>query len=140
MTGEKFCKSASVHHERKKENARSAGDIIPLRQTVKKEFMNTMNSTLLTGGDFIMPPKKGQKFNRYDDETKREAVRLRMEEQWSYSQIQEKLGIKCDAQIVAWIRKYLNGNVRRLSWALDEEAFQQSGRRKRIPESAGRIS
>ena len=68
-----------------------------------------MNSTLLTGGDFIMPPKKGQKFNRYDENTKQEAVRLRLEEQWSYPQIQEKLGIKSDAQIITWVRKHLNG-------------------------------
>ncbi|WP_435368038.1 IS3 family transposase [Paenibacillus pasadenensis] len=56
-----------------------------------------------------MPPKKGQKFNRYDEETKKEAVRLRLEEEWSYAQIQEKLGIKSDAQILMWVRKHQNG-------------------------------
>lgn len=56
-----------------------------------------------------MPPKKGQKFNRYDEETKQEAVRLRIEEQWSYSQIKEKLEIKSHAQIVTWVLKHMNG-------------------------------
>lgn len=56
-----------------------------------------------------MPPKKGQKFNRYDEETKREAVRLRVDEQWSYSQIREKLGIKSDVQIIDWVQKHQNG-------------------------------
>jgi len=56
-----------------------------------------------------MPPKKGQKFNRYDESTKREAVRLRVEEQWSYPMIREKLGIKSDAQIIEWVRKHKSG-------------------------------
>ncbi|UPK44829.1 IS3 family transposase [Paenibacillus pabuli] len=38
-----------------------------------------------------MPAKKGQAFNKYSKETKKEAVRLRMEESWTYSQIMEKL-------------------------------------------------
>ncbi|MBY0050612.1 hypothetical protein P4U99_26625 [Brevibacillus agri] len=36
-----------------------------------------------------MPPHKGQKQQRYDEGTKREAVRLRVEEQWSYPMIME---------------------------------------------------
>jgi len=49
--------------------------------------------------------KKGQKFNRYSEETKREAVRLRAEEGWSYSMIMEKLGILSKTQIGKWIEK-----------------------------------
>lgn len=67
-----------------------------------------MNSSLLTGGDFFMA-KKGQTFNRYDDATKQEAVRLRLEEKWSYSMIMNKLGIKSEAQILNWVRKFQNG-------------------------------
>lgn len=41
-----------------------------------------------------MPTKKGQTFNRYSEETKKEAVRLRTEEGWTYSQIIEKFGLR----------------------------------------------
>ncbi len=34
-----------------------------------------------------MPPKKGQVFTRYSEEIKKEAVRLRGEDQWSYAMI-----------------------------------------------------
>lgn len=56
-----------------------------------------------------MPPKKGQVFTRYSQNTKKEAVRLRLEEQWSYQEIREKLGIKSDAQIISWVRKHQSG-------------------------------
>ncbi|TRY22098.1 IS3 family transposase [Brevibacillus sp. LEMMJ03] len=56
-----------------------------------------------------MPPKKGQVFTRYSEDTKKEAVRLRLEEQWSYQEIREKLGIKSDAQIISWVRKHQSG-------------------------------
>ncbi|WP_430691933.1 IS3 family transposase [Paenibacillus woosongensis] len=56
-----------------------------------------------------MPPKKGQTFAKYSEETKKEAVRLRTEENWSYSMIKEKLGIKSDAQIISWVRKAQRG-------------------------------
>ena len=52
-----------------------------------------------------MPPKKGQSLTQCSEETKKEAVRLRTEENWSYSMIREKLGIKSDAQIIDWVRK-----------------------------------
>jgi len=58
---------------------------------------------------FFMPPKKGQVFTRYSEEIKKEAVPLRVEEQWSYATIRKKLGIKSDAQIIAWVQKYQNG-------------------------------
>ncbi len=58
-----------------------------------------------------MPPKKGQKFTRYTDEIKKEAVRLRLENKWSYSMIKDKLGIKSDAQILSWVRKFESGET-----------------------------
>ncbi|WP_414694823.1 transposase [Paenibacillus sp.] len=68
-----------------------------------------MDETLLTGGDFSMPPKKGQKFTQYSEETKAEAVRLRVEENWPYSKIMEKLGIMSESQILNWVRKTQSG-------------------------------
>lgn len=56
-----------------------------------------------------MPPKKGQVFQRYSDELKKEAVRLRLEERLTYAQIQKKLGIKSDNQIINWVRRHQNG-------------------------------
>ena len=55
-----------------------------------------------------MPPKKGQVFLRYSDEIKKEAVRLRLEEKLTFALIRERLGIKSDAQIVNWVRRYQN--------------------------------
>ncbi|EFZ2209150.1 transposase [Paenibacillus glucanolyticus] len=56
-----------------------------------------------------MSAKKGQTFNRYSEETKKEAVRLRVEEGWAYSQIMKKFGIKSESQIITWVRKNQNG-------------------------------
>lgn len=39
---------------------------------------------------------------------KREVVRLKLEEGWSYSQLRERFGIKSDAQIANWIKKVNN--------------------------------
>jgi transposase len=60
---------------------------------------------------FSLPAKKGQKFEKYTDEMKREAVRLRLEEQWSYFMIMEKLGIKSKTQIADWVTKHQNGET-----------------------------
>ena len=56
-----------------------------------------------------MPAKKGQKFNRYTEETKKEAVRLFLEEGLTLSQIQKQLGIKSPTQINNWVQKFKNG-------------------------------
>ncbi|WP_018978644.1 helix-turn-helix domain-containing protein, partial [Saccharibacillus kuerlensis] len=53
--------------------------------------------------------KKGQTFKRYEEETKREAVRLRTEEGWSYPQIMEKLNIANKSQIQRWVEKSKTG-------------------------------
>lgn len=58
-----------------------------------------------------MPPPKGQKQQPYDEATKREAVRLRVEEQWSYPMIMEKLGIRSKTQIREWVQKQQNGET-----------------------------
>jgi len=58
-----------------------------------------------------MPPKKGQTFTRYSEEIKKEAVRLRLEENWSYPMIMKKFGIKSDTQILNWVRKFQNGET-----------------------------
>ncbi|MBT2619108.1 IS3 family transposase, partial [Bacillus sp. ISL-78] len=42
--------------------------------------------------------KKGQTFQAYTEELKREVVRLKVEEGWSYRQIRERFSIKSDAQ------------------------------------------
>lgn len=55
--------------------------------------------------------KKGQKFTKYSEELKKEAVRLHLEEHMSYSQILEKLDIKSVAQLVKWIRKFKSGET-----------------------------
>ena len=52
-----------------------------------------------------MPAKKGQTFNRYSDEIKKEAVRLRVEEGWTYTRIMEKFGIKRKARsLLGYVR------------------------------------
>ncbi|MDQ0884250.1 IS3 family transposase [Peribacillus sp. V2I11] len=43
--------------------------------------------------------KKGQTFQTYTEELKREVVRLKLEEGWSYRQLRERFGIKSDAHI-----------------------------------------
>lgn len=59
------------------------------------------------GGDFSMA-KKGQTFSTYTEELKREVVRLKLEEGWSYRQLRERFGIKSDAQIAEWVKKVMN--------------------------------
>jgi transposase len=58
-------------------------------------------------GIFCMA-KKGQTFQAYTEELKREVVRLKVEEGWSYRQIRERFGIKSDAQIASWVKKVQN--------------------------------
>ncbi|OMF76069.1 transposase [Paenibacillus glucanolyticus] len=77
--------------------------------------------------------KKGQPFNRYSEEIKREAVRLRVKEGWIYRRIMEKFGIKSESQITTWVRKIQNGesfedyrgrwNKKHFSSAEEENAY-----------------
>ncbi len=55
--------------------------------------------------------KKGQTFSTYSEEVKREVVRLKVEEGWSYRMLREKFGIKSDSQIAQWVRKVKNGET-----------------------------
>ncbi|SNT00201.1 Transposase, partial [Bacillus sp. OK838] len=52
--------------------------------------------------------KKGQTFQTYTEELKREVVRLKLEEGWSYRRLRERFGIKSDAQIANWVKKVQN--------------------------------
>ncbi|MGG6314636.1 transposase [Paenibacillus macerans] len=49
---------------------------------------------------------KGQKFKSYTEEDKKEAIRLHIEEKWTYKQITEHLGIQDKDRVKKWMRKY----------------------------------
>jgi transposase len=49
---------------------------------------------------------KGQKFKSYSEEIKVEAIRLHMEEGWTYRKITEHYGIQDKDRIKKWMRKY----------------------------------
>lgn len=73
----------------------------PLTVDSEKRVHNIMGWAwyMSTGGDFSTA-------KRYTEEVKKGAVRLRLEEKWSYSQIKEGPGIKSNAQLVQWVRTY----------------------------------
>ncbi|WP_422659057.1 transposase [Paenibacillus sp. EC2-1] len=50
--------------------------------------------------------KKGQKFKSYSDEVKKEAIRLHVEEKWTYRQITEHFEIQDKDRVKRWMRKY----------------------------------
>ncbi|MGF9915078.1 transposase [Paenibacillus ehimensis] len=49
---------------------------------------------------------KGQKFKTYSEELKMEAIRLHVEEKWTYRQINEQLWIQDKDRMKRWMRKY----------------------------------
>ncbi|QYK67460.1 transposase [Paenibacillus sp. S02] len=49
---------------------------------------------------------KGQKFKRYTHELRVKAIRLHIEEGWTYRQINEHLGIVDENRMKVWMRKY----------------------------------
>lgn len=53
-----------------------------------------------------MPGKKRMKSNEYSFETKVEAIRLHLEEGWTYRRIMEKFGIADRHRLKVWMRKY----------------------------------
>lgn len=53
--------------------------------------------------------KREQHFTKYTPELKREVVRLKLEEGWSYRQLKENFGMKSDAQITEWVKKVKHG-------------------------------
>lgn len=50
--------------------------------------------------------RKGQTFKNYPQELKLEAIRLHLEEGWTYRRIMEHLGIPDRHRIKVWMRKY----------------------------------
>jgi transposase-like protein len=68
------------------------------RQRKKEDILYDVLKSLLGRGFFMA--KKGQTFNTYSEELKREVIRLKLEEGWSYRHLREHFGIKSDAQIV----------------------------------------
>ena len=79
----------------------------PLQVDREKREHDKMFLTVNLEGIFCMA-KKGQTFQAYTEELKREVVRLKVEEGWSYRQIRERFGIKSDAQIASWVKKVQN--------------------------------
>ncbi|GAB6928886.1 hypothetical protein JCM10914A_28690 [Paenibacillus sp. JCM 10914] len=49
---------------------------------------------------------KGQKFKTYSEKLKMEAIRLHIEEKWTYRQINDHLGIQDRGGMNRWMRKY----------------------------------
>ncbi|WP_308195588.1 transposase [Paenibacillus mellifer] len=49
---------------------------------------------------------KGQKFKSYTEELKMEAIRLHIEDKWTYRQINEYLGIQDKDRMKVWMRQY----------------------------------
>lgn len=49
---------------------------------------------------------KGQKFKTYSEDVKKEAVRLHIEDKWTYRQITEHFGIQDKDRVKRWTRKY----------------------------------
>jgi transposase-like protein len=56
-------------------------------------------------GEFFMAIK-GQKFKHYPLSLKMEAIRLHVEEKWTYRRITEHLGIQDKDRVKKWMRKY----------------------------------
>ncbi|WP_042159230.1 transposase [Paenibacillus gorillae] len=50
--------------------------------------------------------KKGQTYKHYPESLKREAIRLRVEENWSYRAITEQLGIYDANRVKKWMATY----------------------------------
>ncbi|WP_259392145.1 helix-turn-helix domain-containing protein [Paenibacillus thiaminolyticus] len=53
-----------------------------------------------------MPVRKGQKLKTYSEDLKVEAIRLHVEEKWTYRQITEHFGIQDKDRVKKWMRKY----------------------------------
>lgn len=68
-----------------------------------------MMDSILVYLEGIFYGKKGQSFQKYTEELKREVVRLRLEEGKSLREIREQLGVKSDAQIVEWVKRAQQG-------------------------------
>jgi transposase len=49
---------------------------------------------------------KGQTYKSYSEEVKKEAIRLHLEEKWTYRQITEHFDIHDKDRVKKWMRKY----------------------------------
>ncbi|HBS46800.1 MAG TPA: helix-turn-helix domain-containing protein [Paenibacillus sp.] len=49
---------------------------------------------------------KGQEFKTYSDEVKKEAIRLHVEERWTYRKITEHFEIHDQGRVKKWMKKY----------------------------------
>jgi transposase len=55
--------------------------------------------------------KKGQTFQEYTLEVKREAIRLYDEESLSYQAVAERMGIRSNTQVKQWVKKHRSGEA-----------------------------
>lgn len=69
-----------------------------------------MDSILFYLEGFFMA-RKGQTFQKYTEELKREAVCLRIEGGKSLREIREQLGIKSNTQIIGWVKRSQQGQA-----------------------------
>lgn len=68
--------------------------------------------------------KKGQKFQEYSLEFKKEAVRLYEEDGLSYQAVADKMGIRSSTQVKQWVKKHRSGDglersrvgIRKTAW------------------------
>jgi transposase len=67
-------------------------------------------NTLLLGGDFFMV-KKGQTFQRYTEEFKKEAVQRYEKGEESYRVIAADLGLRSPTQLKQWVKKDKKGEA-----------------------------
>ncbi|MBE9916298.1 helix-turn-helix domain-containing protein [Paenibacillus donghaensis] len=80
---------------------------------------------------------KGQKYKFYSEELKMEAIRLHVDEKWTYRQITEHLEIQDKDRVKRWMRKYrekgefglLDQRGRREEY-LDQERYVQQLKRE----------
>ncbi|MDH6425469.1 MULTISPECIES: transposase [unclassified Paenibacillus] len=49
---------------------------------------------------------KGQKFKSYSDEIKKEAIRLHVEEKWTYRKITEHFQFQDQGRVKKWMKRY----------------------------------
>ncbi|AIQ33356.1 MULTISPECIES: helix-turn-helix domain-containing protein [Paenibacillus] len=80
---------------------------------------------------------KGQKFKNYSDEIKKEAIRLHVEERWTYRKITEHFEIQDQGRVKRWMKKYrelgefglLDQRGRRIEY-IDQDRYVQKLKRE----------
>ncbi|WP_317957529.1 helix-turn-helix domain-containing protein [Paenibacillus chitinolyticus] len=65
-----------------------------------------VKSDKILGVHFFMPARKGQKFKHYTEEMKKEAIRLHVEEGWTYRRITTHLDIHDQDRVRKWMARY----------------------------------